>query len=145
MGEPFRLEPQMQPGAYQTFQVVAPLSTHWAPATCAEVDCGEYANGWRLRVEGLTEQDVHLATHCGRKFERVPVAPGETWLVFEAGQPCFKASQHRKRIDREERYIIRGGDHRANPGGERRETSATGWLDDFGEHQDQLAERLERG
>ena len=145
MGAPFRLEPQLPPAAYQTFQVAAPLSTHWAPATCAEVDCPEYLNGWRLRVEGLTDQDVHLAEHCGRKYTRVSVAPGETWLVFEAGQPCFKASQHRRRLDREERFIIRGGDHRANPRGDHRETTASGWADDFGEHQETLADRFGRG
>ena len=145
MGGPFRLEPQMAPGAYQTFQVAAPLSTHWRPATCAEVDCPEYLNGWRLRVEGLIDQDVYLATHCGRKYQRVSVTASETWLVFEAGQPCFKASQHRKRLEREERYIIRGGDHRANPTGERRETTAAGWLDDFGERQEKNAELFERG
>lgn len=145
MGTPFRLEPQMPPGAYQTFQVAAPLSTHWRPATCEEVACPDYLNGWRLRVEGLTEQDIHVATHCGRKYERLAVCPGETWLVFEAGQPCFKASKHRKRIDREERFIIRGGDHRANPAGDRRETTASGWVDDFGEHQEVLADRLKEG
>lgn len=145
MGGPFRLEPQLPPGAYQTFQVAAPLSTHWRKATCEEVACPEYEHGWRLRVEGLTEQDVYLAAHCGRKFRKVAVCPGETWLIFEAGQPCFKATHHRKRVEREERFIIRGGDHRANPSGARRETTAAGWVDDFGEHQETLADRLEKG
>ena len=140
-----RLEPQMPPAAYQTFQVAAPLFTHWRKATCAEVDCPEYLNGWRLRVEALTEQDVYLATHCGRKFRKARVTEGETWLVFEAGQPCFKATQHRQRVERAERFIIRGGDHRANPDGSRRETTAAGWVDDFGEPLAALADRLERG
>jgi hypothetical protein len=135
----------MGPGAYQTYQVAAPLATHFTPATCAEVDCPQYLEGWRLRVEGLSGRDVHVATHCGRKFTRVSVAEGETWLVFEAGQPCFRASEHRRRLERGERFIIRGGDHRANPSGRRTEVSASSWVDDFGEHQERLAERFGRG
>ena len=135
----------LPPQAYQTYTIAVPLATHWRPATCAEVDCPEYLNGWQLRAEGLSEQDLHLATHCGRKYQRVSVAAGETWLVFEAGQPCFKTTQHRIRVERDERYIVRGGDYRANPGGDIRETTASGWVDDFGEHQEVLADRLKEG
>ena len=140
-----RLDPLMAPGAYQTFTVAAPLATHWRKATCEEVGCPDYLNGWRLRVEGLDERDVYVATHAGRRYRKVSVAAGETWLVFDGGQPCFKVSTHRRRVEREERYIVRGGDHRDNPSREVRETTATGWLDDFGEHQETLADRLGQG
>jgi hypothetical protein len=141
-----RIEPGLPPAATQTHRVLAPLATHWRKATCAEVACPEYLHGWRLRVEGLEERDVHVATHCGRKWQRVPVAAGETWLVFEAGQPCFQASAHRIRIEREERFFLLGGDHRGNPRGTPPlELSAGSWTDDFGEHQDQLSTAFERG
>jgi hypothetical protein len=143
--EPFRIEPAAPPGAYQTYQVLAPLQTHFVAATCQEVDCPQFREGWRLRAEGLSERDVYVATHCGRKFTRVNVAEGETWLVYEAGQPCFRASGHRRRLEREEHFIIRGGDYRGNPTGMRAKVSVDSWVDDFGEHQDRLAERVERG
>ena len=137
----FRIEPRLPVTAVKTYQ----LTQQMRPATCAEAACPEYLNGWRLRVEALSAQDVHVATHCGRKYRKVSVTAGETWLVFEAGQPCFRATQHRARVEREERFIIRGGDHRANPQGDIRETTPAGWVDDFGEHQEVLADRLERG
>jgi hypothetical protein len=145
MQQPFRIEPAAPPGAYQTYQVLAPLATHFVPATCAEIGCPQYLAGWRLRVEGLSERDLHIATHCGRKYEVVAAGPAETWLTFEAGQPCFKASEHMRRLEREEIFVIRGGDHRANPSGRRSQVGATAWVDDFGEHQDRLATAFERG
>jgi hypothetical protein len=137
--------PALPAHAVQTFEIAAPLGTHWRPATCEEVECPEFLHGWRLRVEDLDPQDVHVATHCGRSFTVSAVAPAETWLVFGAGQPCFKSAGHRIRLEREERFIVRGGDWRDNPRGDRRETTATGWVDDFGEHQDRLNTAFERG
>lgn len=133
------------PRNYQTYTILAPLSTHWRKATCAEVDCPDYLNGWRTRVEYLTPEQLHLARNCGRRHIVVKVGPGETYLVYDAGQPCFQVSTHRMRLEREERYLIRDGDARGNPTGRRVEVSGTAWNDDFGEHQQRLADLQQEG
>lgn len=135
------------PEAMKTYQISAPLGSHWRPATCAEVDCPNYVNGWRVRVEGLTPQDLHVARTCGRRYVEQHVAADETWLVYEAGQPCFRASQHRARVGRPELYVVRDGDHRGNPRGTepRRHTRPEFWVEDFAEHQQSLADKMKEG
>jgi hypothetical protein len=142
-----RVEPQMPASAYKTFQIVAPVSTHWRPASCAEVGCADHVNGWRVRVEGLDPQMLHAAKTSGRKYSELRVADGETWLVYEAGQPCFRSSQHRKRIDRPELYLVRDGDHRGNPRGTRvrQHIKPDHWVENFAEHQQGLADAHQKG
>ena len=143
-----RIEPLMDPSAYKTYAVVSPLTTHLRPATCAEVDCPHYVNGWRVRLESLTTDLQQAARNSGRKFVEQRVAEGETWLVFEAGQACFKAREHRTRIaDRPPLYVVRDGDHRGNP----RRTKARlhqrpeDWVESFAEHQQKLRDEIEKG
>lgn len=142
----FRLDPAMGVGAYKTYQLTAPLRTHWRAATCQEVDCPNYLNGWRIRVEHLDAQLLHTARNSGRRYREMPVQEGETYLVYEAGQPCFQASQHRVPNGRPELYLVRDGDHRGNPTGfVMQHSSAAAWTDDFGEHQERLADRFRQG
>lgn len=141
-----RLPPAGPVQAYQTFQISSPLETHWRPATCAEVDCPQYLNGWRVRVEGLSEADVYAIANSGRKYTRRDIAEGETWLIFEAGQSCFAASQHRLPLGRPELFVVRDGDWRGNPTGHvRRHKRAEDWVDQFANNQDRIAEAIERG
>lgn len=142
-----RVDPLMPPHAYKTYAVVAPLGTHFRPATCAEVDCPHYLGGWRVRVEALAPNLLHAARNSGRKYVEQHVAEGETWLVFEAGQPCFKAGEHRTRIDRPELYVVRDGDHRGNPRGTkaRLHQRPEHWLEDFSEHQTKINDAITRG
>ncbi len=142
-----RPEPQMPASAYKTYAIVAPAATHHRPATCAEVDCPHYLNGWRVRVEGLPPEMVHAARTSGRRFIEQQVAAGETWLVFEAGQSCFKASEHRTRIDKPELFIVRDGDHRGNPRGTKARMHARPehWVEDFATHQQGLADAHKEG
>jgi len=144
--EPFRLEPNMPVGAYQTFQIASPIETHWRSATCEESGCEQYANGWRVRVEGLRPEDLHAIRTSGRRFRPVDVAEGETWLVFEPGQPCFKAATHKVPLGRPELFVVRDGDWRGNPTRQSyQHSSADAWVDHFATHQDKLAETIERG
>lgn len=151
-----RVEPAMPPEAYKTFAIVAPVSTHWRPAACAEVDCPDYRNGWRVRVEGLPPEMLHDARTArhqvnGRwvpyRYVEQRVADGETWLMFESGQPCFRAATHRTRIDRPELYVVRDGDHRGNPRGTkaRQHQRPQFWTEQFAEHQQALADAHQKG
>ena len=142
-----RIQPLMGAAAYKTYSVVSPLSTHFRQATCAEVACPHYVNGWRVRVEALTPDLLHAARNSGRKYVEQPVAAGETWLVFEAGQACFKAAQHRTRLDRPPLFVVRDGDWRGNPRGTkaRLHQRPDNWVEDFAEHQQKLADEIEKG
>ena len=138
-----RLAPVGRPSAYQTFSVHRPLATHWRAATCAEVGCPDYERGWRVRAEVLDAAALHDVEHCGRGYQRVEVAQGETWLIFKAGQACFRASEHRLPLERPEIYVLRGGDWRQL--GDPKKLSSTSWLDTFGENQQNLHDTIERG
>jgi hypothetical protein len=141
-----RIAPQGRVQDYKTYQIVSPLSTHWRPATCAEVDCPEYIKGWKLRVEGLPPEMLHAAKTSGRKFTELNVTATENWLVFEAGQPCFRAQLHRKLLDKQEIFVVRDGDYRGNPTGNiRKHTRPEHWREDFAEHQEKLAQQIQRG
>lgn len=137
--------PILDPRGYKTYSIHAPIRTHFRKATCVEVDCPDYLNGWRVRLEILNEEQRVWVRQTGRRFTELPVRPGETWLVFEAGQPCFRATEHRARVEREELYVIRDGDTRGNPTGRVDRVSGQTWNDDFGEHQQRLADLQQKG
>jgi hypothetical protein len=141
-----RIAPQGRVQDYKTYQIVSPLSTHWEPATCQQTGCPEFVNGWRVRVEGLPPDMIHAAKNSGRKFTELEVAANEHWLVFDAGQPCFRATEHRRLLDKQEIFIARDGDHRGNPTGNvRRHSRPEDWQEDFAEHQDRLAQMVQQG
>jgi hypothetical protein len=134
-----RLDPQMPPAAYKTYSIRSPAR----PATCEEADCPNWRDGWRIRVEDLSPELLHAARNSGRRYQELPVAAGETWLVFEAGQKCF--AQHTLPWAGKERFAERGGDFRGNPRGDRYEHNADTWVDSFANHQQTLADRLGAG
>jgi hypothetical protein len=139
----FRIAPAAPPSAYKTYKVGAPPS-HYRPATCAEVDCDDYVNGWTMIV-GLDDAKVlHAVRASGRPF-RETVGPVSITFDFEPGYACRTPSAHRV-LERPEIYVVRGGDWRGNPSGFRRvHTSPDHWVEDFGEHQSKLVEIARRG
>jgi hypothetical protein len=143
----FRLEPAMPAAAYKTYRIVAPVATHFRPATCAEVNCPAYVKGWKVHVEELPPHLLHAAKTSGRRYREMHVAEGETYLVFEPGQSCFRSGEHRTRIDRPELFVVQGGDHRGTPRGTeaRRHARAADWVDDFAEHQSRLSDEQQKG
>ena len=145
--QPSRPDPLMPAQAYKTFAVVSPLGTHFRPGTCAETNCPHYLKGWRTRVEALTPDLLHTATTSGRRYTVQQIAEGETYLVFPAGQACFRVSEHRVRLDRAPLYVVRDGDHRGNPRGTKARVhlSPDNWLDDFATHQQAIADEIEKG
>lgn len=147
----FRPDPALPAHLMKTYQIVAPKSTHFRSATCEEVDCPAYLYGWKTVIDESTElgqsQAHYIRTDSGRRYQRDPVVFGEgpTSYVFEPGQRCFR--EHEKRLDKPEVYVVRDGDFRGNPRGTTPlvHKDPQAWIDDFGEHQDRLADQLERG
>lgn len=144
----FRPEPALPASAMKTYGIVAPKSTHYRPATCVEVDCPNHLNGWQTVVDESTDlgqaQGHYIRNEAGRRYTEAREA-ALTTFTFEAGQQCFR--EHEARLDRPEIYVVRDGDWRGNPRGTgpRIHKDPQGWIDDFGEHQERLADRLGRG
>jgi hypothetical protein len=121
---------------------------HYRPATCAEVECPQWKNGWITRVPVGSDLDRFLAgkTHGRRFFARPGVDGGERTYSFPEGQECFRSSTHRVPIEREPFFVVRDGDWRGNPRG----TAAVNrrpddWVDDFANHQQRIADARDQG
>jgi len=144
-----RITPNMPVEAYKTYRIVSPQATHFRTATCAEVDCAAYLNGWQSVIDESTpegqERAYYIRRQSGRGFTEARNG-ALTVFTFEAGQPCFARSEHQVRLDRPELYLVADGDWRGNPTGRQRtHQNAADWVDDFGEHQLRLADQIERG
>lgn len=140
---PFRLQPAMPTGAYQTYAWSAPRDTQ-VRAACEEAGCLAWRHGWETKVDESTELGRHQAAfirqRSGRTFREQRTAEGLTVFRFEAGQRCFADHQTRPAV-----WWVRGGDWRQNRGMVRQHTRGADWVEDFAEHQNRLAERLRRG
>src|ERR1051325_10467335 len=143
-----RVMPNMPVQNYKTYQLLRPGSTHYRPATCEEVDCEPFRQGWVTRLEKATQQEMVdlLRVTCqntGRAFREIDEGTHLSF-IFEAGQACFRAVQHKVLLEREPLYVVRRGDWRADLGSRRVHANGTDWGDDFAPHQDRIQTNLER-
>lgn len=142
-----RVTPKLPANAVKTYSIRSPLATHFRKATCQEVDCANYTNGWLTRLDTAIPQQAQLANdirlRLGRKF--VAVERGTiVEFTFPPGQQCF--ARHQVPLQRPEFYVVRDGDWRGNPRGTAPvQRTADDWLDDFANHQDRLKTAIERG
>ncbi len=139
--------PSVGAEAFKTYEIIAPLSTHYRPATCNEAGCKAYENGWQTRVLPGTPEHAMVLGLKGRYVYTGPVRQedGTDVFTFAPGQQCFRSGQHRVSVEREPFYVVRGGDVRGNPRGDRVSRTAEAWVDDFATHQDKIATARERG
>lgn len=144
-----RVTPRLDAGHMQTYQIVAPLETHWRPASCEEVSCPQAERGWKMRIDlstDLGQQQAHYIKHLsGRKYRAEKVGDQLFELTFASGQPCF--TEHKARLDRQEKYLVRGGDHRGNPRGtaSRVHSRPEHWIEDMQENSDRINRTIEKG
>ena len=89
----------LRPTHSNHFEANWPSRTHWRKATCREVNCSHYVNGWVTRVAPGSPQDLYIRgdTERQHKLER-----GEefNFYTFEPGQRCYRSGQHRIKLDR---------------------------------------------
>lgn len=160
--QPFRPDPKMPTQAYKTYRIMQPLSTHFRMATCAEVQCEAYKNGWTYKKSDLEAQNLlYVVTHAGKRYREVVLPPGEwvegkfirdpngvaeTYLAFEPGQSCFQESTHRKSLERPEFYYAGRGDYRSFSTRRAQQfVRPEDWRDSFAEHLDVIHTAIERG
>lgn len=138
-----RVTPLLSVDKMQTHHILAPADTHFRKATCEEVECPHYLKGWGLPLKGLDEGDIWQAKNSGRKWTELEIKAGEKHLWFEAGQPCFRASTHRIRIEREEVFLLRPGDWRGQPSDRKPIvfSGADAWADSVQTNLDQIERR----
>lgn len=139
MGEPFRLSPQGPVQAYQTFSV-RNTSDRAVRTVCEEVYCQAWREGWESVIDESTDlgksQAAYIRTQSGRTFREMRTEAGLTVFRFESGQRCFAEHQTRPEL-----YLVRDGDFRGNPTGQRRvHTRAADWVEhmqeEFGKFDD---------
>jgi hypothetical protein len=137
------LPPAFGVGAYQTFSISQPADV-LIKAACVDVDCPAYRHGWQTTCDESTDlgkrQADYIRNHSGRTFKEQHTE-GLTVFVFEAFQRCF--ANHATRGGR---FLVRDGDWRGNPTGRIFEhENGADWVEDFGEHQQRIADQQERG
>lgn len=138
-----RVAPLLPAHAMKTFEIRRPLATHYRRARCEEVGCDKNRAGWVMGFD-LTQQAKvdaanlirRIAHHRGLKCRITQVGTTVTFL-FPAGQQCLEG--HQVPLERDPLFIVRGGDWRGNPRGERY-THSTGdsFMDDWRTSQDRL-------
>jgi hypothetical protein len=149
MGSPnLGLNPRMPTHAYKTFNIAAPVNTHFRPATCEEIDCPAYLNGWTYRKTDLIAANLYdLVTHAGKRYrEQALDEGGELFLVFEPGQICFQAKSHRISLERPQFFFSGRGDHRSySPKRAYQYVDGAEWSEAFAEHQEILNRVAQEG
>lgn len=130
--------------AYSTWAIIAPPD-RWRPATCEDVDCGYWRQGWVTTVPagGALE---HTLKASGRRWSTaVPNPDGTVSYTYAPGTPCFRASEHRAHRDEDDVYIRLDGHHTRYTGGRTVHSGPVPWRDELGENQERLREAIERG
>lgn len=144
-----RIENRNPSRAMQTFQIIAPKETHTRVATCEEVECRAYLNGWKMQIDLGTElgqrQAHYIKYSSGRAYTVESQREGLVTLLFKPDQPCF--TEHRVRLARPEIFRVKGGDYRGNPlkTPTRTHKKPEHWVEEFAINQDRLKTAIERG
>lgn len=129
---------------YKTYTIAVP-KTHTRPASCEEVGCLNYHNGFAVPVPAGDERRAFLLRTSGRPYTTELRPDGVTLYKFAAGTVCFAASTHTIQVQ-PELYIVRDGDWRGNPTGRRRtHVRPADWVEDFAEHLDDIHDEVRKG
>lgn len=142
------IEPAGSPGAYKTYSARWPLVTHWRPATCEDVDCEAWLNGWKTVVPDASDHAELIRSADFRRRYRYTEQRAEGGLAeftFPAGQACFQASQHKVQLARPATFLVTPGDFRARTGPARVHARAEDWVEDMSETLGKISEITERG
>lgn len=146
-----RVTPTLPVTAMQTFSVSTDSARHWRRATCAQVNCRHWREGWLSAFDESAPDQHGLAQYVrnfsGRRFTERRDDQGRTVFRFHPGQVCFNADQHRVRDeDVPELYLARAGDWRGNPDGKvTRHSGVDPWLDHMQANLERVAARLDVG
>lgn len=131
--------------AYQTYSVRSPIETHFVKATCPEVDCKEYREGWTIRVQHLDERLWAAIKASKRRYRRMDLTADEGYLIFEPGQMCFEVHNHRRRLERPEFFYVGRGDYRSFTTRNATQLEPEHWTEHLYGHLDLIKQLNQRG
>lgn len=142
-----RMQARMPVQGVQTFEVASPVETHYKTVSCRVAECVRHRDGWRTVLDTSTvegaKQAQWIIDFSGRKYTKVEQGPIVTF-TFGAGQQCFQ--KHKQTLERPELYIVRAGDWRGNPTGERMQhTRPEHWVEHSAGQLDKLNDAQKRG
>lgn len=162
-----RVVPRVAAAVMTTYSLKAPLATHYRRASCVEVECPDYVNGWASGFNEAEPDEMaaaeYVRTKSGRRFtthrgHRVDSLDGAgqkllviddvgplTIFAFEPGQVCFRAASHHLSLEREPFYVVRGGLPYAPHGSARQHADAEDWIDDLATNLDANRQLRENG
>lgn len=137
----------------RTFELAQPFATHYRVATCAEVECRGYREDMTVTFDLTNAQHVAdanwLRNHSGLRYTYTMLDNDrKVQFVIPHGQTCLasRLRPHRVPLERDPFMIVRGGDFRGNPTGERRtHTSPESFVDEWATDLDKLNTVRERG
>lgn len=135
-----RVPPALPVTAVKTYAIASQMR----PATCQEVDCEYYLNGW-VTVVDADKAELVRSLRGRYSFTERPLEGGLFEFTFPPGQQCFEATLHRLPWEGRERFAERDGDWRGDPTGSLRIHRPDDWVDSFANHQIRLADRLGKG
>lgn len=101
--------PNLNP--HRTYQIVAPKSTHFRLATCEEVNCDAWRNGWKTIVPADSPQAAYIKSGRSERqyVESAGSGAGLIEFTFFAGQKCFAAGKHMVPLERDPLFRVRDG------------------------------------
>ncbi len=138
-----RLQPKLPPHRRVTYAAETGPG-HFTPASCEEVDCSRWRNGFAVLTDQNTELGQRQAHHLRRVAGRTRTwreeirGSGIVAFVYPPGTDCF--ADHQRRVERPPLYVVRRGDWRAPNLGERRvHRNVDEWVEDMQERTDKLS------
>lgn len=148
-----RATPKLPPGLVKSYVLLSPRDTT-VVAACKDVGCPHWAHGWETAVDtrtplGKQQAEYIRSGRSGREFRELTSVPVERGVAaggivvfkFAAFQRCFREHRTRPEVG-----LVRGGDWRGNPRGEKRvHKTLADWQEDCGTHQQRLVQAIERG
>lgn len=146
-----RPAPLMPAQSYKTYGMSMPLQSHWRRATCDEVLCEPYRNGFASTFDLSTDLGQRQFAFCkadkDRSYTLQRVSQTVVKLVYKPGTPCFNRQSHRVQMGRPPVLYVAEGDFRGNPRRipARVHQSGENWVEDFSGHVDKLATEIQKG
>jgi hypothetical protein len=146
-----RIPPQGRPEFYKTYSWNRPLSTHWRQATCEEVRCDDFVNGFLLTIDISTKlgaKQYHYLTHDReRSYTIDEVGLYIRNFIYPPGTRGFAGDKHDHRlpVGREPLLSVRAGDWRKYLAPAYRHAYIDDWVEDFAENQNRIVEIQKRG
>lgn len=139
-----RIDPLHPVQAYQTYSITQPADV-LVKTACEQAGCAAWLSGWDTVLDETTalgkQQAAYIRSQSGRTFKELRTDADLTVFRFEAHQRCFREHQTRPEL-----YAVRDGDWRGNPTGRTRQHQRPAdWVEDFGEHQQRIADQQQKG